>query len=90
MCTLPADLVRAEHAYTSSKVPWRMDADVIQEGENVTDETAATRRLFHYLSGGGLRNFGRTVLQEERDIRQRRFLKIAAAAGVSWLILFIF
>lgn len=87
--TLPGihtDLLREKHAYTRSSVPWRLDdcrdarADVPAPGRKVGF------RLFRYLSGGGMRSLGRTVEQEEVDRRQNRFLAVAGALGVAWLL----
>ena len=40
----------------------------------------------HYLSGGGMKMFGRTVLQEERSRRQTRFLVFASVLAVLWAV----
>ena len=74
--------------YTKSKAPWRLDADHEAECEP-SDGVKFGWRLFHYLSGGGLRDFGRTVKQEETDIRRRRFLVAMAVFAVVWLCLWI-
>ena len=42
-------------------------------------------RLVHYLAGGGMRAFGRTVRQEEVLMRRRRFFTVAAAIAALWL-----
>ena len=72
------EVVSAAHAYTRSKVPWTMDEDISVRG-----------RLTHYLSGGGMRTFGRTVRQEEVRRRRRRFCMEAAAFAVIWLVLLV-
>jgi len=74
-----AELRDDAHAYTRSKSPW-----ILQEHES------AYGRLIHYLSGGGMRTFGRTVGQEEARIRQRRFLIVSAVLFVLWLVLLVF
>ena len=47
------------------------------------------RKLFHYISGGGMRTFGRTVQQEELNARQNRFLVAAGVAAALWLALLL-
>lgn len=47
-------------------------------------------KLFHYISGGGMSTFGRTLRQEIRSRRQSRFLIVAAALVVVWLCLMVF
>lgn len=64
------------HGYTRSRVPWRID--IYRD------------RLTHYLSGGGMRTFGRTIRQEEVRLRQNRFLAGAGVVGVCWLLLWLF
>ena len=79
MCALPTSEARSAHAYTRSKSPWIL-----------TDGAERHGRLAHYLSGGGLRTFGRTVRQEEIRLRQRRFWFVAGALAALWLALWIF
>lgn len=50
------------------------------------DETSAYGKLVRYLSGGGMRTFGRTLRQEQVRRRQNRFLTVVAALGVVWLV----
>lgn len=47
-------------------------------------------KLIHYLSGGGMRVFGRTTGQEEAKIRQTRFLVVAGVLATVWLVLLVF
>ena len=42
-------------------------------------------RLIHYLAGGGMMAFGRTVRQEEVLMRRKRFLAGAAVVVAIWL-----
>ena len=87
MSRLTTSTVREAHAYTRSRTPWLLDSR-----EAAREETADSRsgwRLFHYLSGGGLRAFGRTVAQEEADARRERFLIRAAVLGAVWLYFWI-
>lgn len=73
------EIVGDAHAYTRSDVPWAMS----------TSRTAQDR-LANYISGGGMRIFGRTVRQEEVRRRQLRFLAVSAALVVLWLLLLVF
>jgi len=74
-----AELRDDAHAYTRSKSPWIL-------GEH----PSAYGRLIHYISGGGMRVFGRTVGQEEARIRQTRFLIVSAVLALVWLLLLVF
>lgn len=76
---LPTSVVRDEHPYTRSDTPW-----IIGESASVYG------KLIHYISGGGLSTFGRTVKQEEARSRRRRFLSVCAVLGVLWLALLVF
>ena len=66
------------HAYTRSDVPWS-----ITVGEDAHD------KMINYISGGGMRTFGRTIRQEEARRRQRTFLMVAAGLIGLW-VLFLF
>ena len=69
----------SRHSYTRSRTPWILD-----------DYRGVYGSLVHYLSGGGMRTFGRTVRQEEVRLRQRRFLHVAAALAALWLLFYVF
>lgn len=78
--------VTDRHAYTRSREPWRLETDAATSGVTAGDRRGGWR-LFRYLASGGMRTFGRSVSQDERDRRQRRFLITAAAVGVIWAAL---
>ena len=69
--------IDSRHAYTRSRTPWIL-----------SDYRDVYGKLLHYISGGGMRAFGRTVRQEESRRRQRRFLLFAAFLGVLWLLFY--
>ena len=73
------EIVGDAHAYTRSDVPWAI-------ATARTDQD----RLVNYISGGGMRIFGRTVQQEEVKRRQVRFLIVAGILAVAWFILLVF
>lgn len=75
MGKLVTSVLGAAHSYTRSKTPWRLEA--------------YPKKLFHYLSGGGLRSFGRTVAQEEAELKRVAFLVKAAVVAVIWFWLWI-
>ena len=75
MKSLTPSALESAHAYTRSKVPWI-----------ITVSETAYGRMINYLSGGGMRTFGRTVRQEEIRRRQRRFLAVAAGLAALWLV----
>jgi hypothetical protein len=88
MSSIHTSLVEVAHSYTRSKVPWRLDEYQDAHGETTTGKRFGWK-LFHYISGGGMRTFGRTVQQEELGVRQTRFLFVAAAVAVAWLVLWL-
>jgi len=84
MAALRTALVKRRHAYTSADIPWAMDVDVTGDGADVLRQ--GRWRLFHYLSGGGMRAFGRPSACELQRRRQTRFLWTAAALAVLWVV----
>ncbi len=88
MSSIHTTIVGDAHAYTRSKVPWRIDAYRDARGETSKGAIFGWK-LFHYISGGGMRTFGRTVQQEERSARQNRFLAVAGVAAALWLALLL-
>ena len=74
-----AEVVEDAHAYTRSDVPWAL-----------SNPRTPYERMISYISGGGMRVFGRTVRQEEIRRRQLRFLLAAAVLAVIWLLLLVF
>lgn len=89
MKRLPTSIVTDAHAYTRSETPWLMEDPAELSGETATGRKFGGK-LIRYLSGGGLRTFGRTVEQEERDLRQTRFLVGAGVLAAVWLIVLVF
>jgi len=67
------------HAYTRSKSPWIL-----------SEHKSACGKLIHYLSGGGMRAFGRTVRQEEIRRRHVGFWVVAAVLASFWLLFWVF
>ena len=72
-------LVDDAHAYTRSKTPWILD-----------ERCSIYGKLIHYLSGGGMSTFGRTVRQEEARMRQVRFLLAMAVFIALWFLFLVF
>ena len=79
MKSVKTKFVESAHAYTSSDVPWNMSV-----GET------AYAKMISYLSGGGMKTFGRTVRQEEVRLRQRRFLMVFAVLAALWFVFLVF
>ena len=73
------EIVGDAHAYTRSGVPWAM----------ATSRTPRDR-MRNFISGGGMRIFGRTVRQEEVKRKQLRFLTVVAVLAILWVLLLIF
>lgn len=67
------------HAYTRSRSPWILSEHISPYG-----------KLMHYLSGGGMRVFGRTVRQEEIRRRHVGFWIVVTAFVLLWVIFWIF
>ena len=78
MGKVPTEFVEDAHAYTRSDVPWAMSTARTERG-----------RLLNYISGGGMRTFGRTVRQEEVRRRQRGFLVVSAVIFAIWFLLLV-
>ena len=89
MSAIHTSIVGDAHAYTRSKVPWRLDTYRDAHGETSKGERFGWR-LFHYISGGGMQAFGRSVRQEETDLKRNRFLIGAGVFAFVWLMLWIF
>ena len=79
MRNVHTEIVGDAHAYTRSDVPWA-----------ISHPKTPHDRMIHYISGGGMRVFGRTVHQEEVRRKQVRFLFTAAVMTVVWLLLLVF
>ncbi|MBQ2630484.1 MAG: hypothetical protein IJG13_12485 [Kiritimatiellae bacterium] len=79
MSGIHTSVLRERHPYTRSESPW-----ILREHASVYG------KLIHYLAGGGMEAFGRTVKQEEVLRRQRRFLSVAGLLAVGWLALLVF
>ena len=79
MGRVSTEIVGDAHAYTRSDVPW-----------SISTAKSARSRLIDYISGGGMRTFGRTVRQEEVRRKQLRFLAVAAVLAAVWFFLLVF
>lgn len=76
---IPTSMVPDAHAYTRSKSPWI-----------IANSQSTCGRLIHYISGGGIRAFGRTVQQEEASHRQSVALSIIGIISVVWAVFLVF
>lgn len=85
MAALRTALVKRRHAYTSVAIPWSMDVEEFSKSGG-NDGCLRRLRLFRYLSGGGMRAFGRPSGRELLMRRQTRFLWVAGALAVCWII----
>jgi len=78
----------ARYAYRHAPVDWRMD--VCRETRAVNERGDVYNwQLFHYLAGGGIGAFGRTLKQDISSRRQNRFLAISGVLAALWAILWI-
>ena len=74
MSGLHTSTLRTAHDYTRAPSPW-----IIGEYKSIYG------KLIHYISGGGMSTFGRTVNQEMTRAKHRRFLIKAAIFAALWL-----
>ena len=88
MSGIHTTIVGDAHAYTRSRTPWLLDENREARGETTNGKKFGWK-LFHYIAGGGMRAFGRSVRQEEIDAKQNRFLVAAGVFGVVWLALLV-
>lgn len=88
MSAIRTSMIREPHAYTSAKVPWRLD-EYQQASATTSRGKKFGWRLFHYLSGGGMQAFGRTIQQEDASARQTRFLVVAGVLLAAWALVII-
>ena len=79
MSAIHTSVVTDAHAYTRSRCPWIME-----------EHRSVYGKLIHYLAGGGMVAFGRTVKQEEVRRRRMRFLVGASAVAAVWLFFLVF
>ncbi len=79
MKRLPTSVREDAHAYTRSKSPWILS----EYGTNCG-------KLIHYISGGGMRAFGRTIKQEEIRRRHTGFWCLTTILVVVWACFWIF
>ena len=79
MSGIHTSVVTAAHSYTRNDSPW-----ILGEYKSIYG------KLIHYLSGGGMTTFGRTVTQERVRRAHRRFLVWAAVLAVTWTFFYFF
>ncbi len=88
MSSVHTSLVERNHAWTGEDVPWLLDTeDDALLGTPGTDRVR--RRLFHYLSGGGLSACGFSSARALVSRRQARFLTFAGIFAALWIIFWI-
>lgn len=71
-------IVTDAHAYTRADVPWTLGEYSSKYG-----------KLIHYLSGGGMSTFGRTIAQERARRQHHRFYALTVIIGVLWLAFYL-
>jgi hypothetical protein len=89
MSSIHTNILGSIHSYTRSHTPWLLDENRSAFGQTSSGHKFGWR-LFHYIAGGGMRAFGRSVRQEEADYKRNRFLIGAGVFAVVWLLLWIF
>lgn len=85
MSPIRTTLVRKRHPWTGEDLPWNIDVEDSSVAALPADRRAGWR-LFHYLSGGGIRAFAGSAMREIVSRRQTRFLWCVAALSVLWLV----
>ena len=87
MAAVRTSLVRRRHAWTGEDLPWSIDVadDAVQA---LPADRRAGWRLFHYLSGGGIRTFPHYTSTARALVsrRQTRFLWTLSLLAVLWLV----
>lgn len=86
MSAIRTKLVTRNHAYTSEDVPWELDVVNDPQGTERALGRSPGWRMFHYLSGGGLRAFGRSSAAALVYRRQDRFWYFFGALVALWLV----
>ena len=85
MSAVHTTLVKSRHAWTAEDTPW--DIDVEDDSlQGLSAEHQASWRLFHYISGGGMRTFASNMIRSRVARRQTRLLWFASALGALWLV----
>ena len=77
MKSLTPSALESAHAYTRSKVPWI-----------ITVSETAYGKMINYLSGGGMRTFGRTIRQQKAARQHLRFWTLSAVLAALWLFFY--
>ncbi|MGN0855127.1 MAG: hypothetical protein ACI4R9_06375 [Kiritimatiellia bacterium] len=88
MSDIRTSFVEDAHAYTRSRLPWRLEINRMAHGQTTKGHVFGWK-LFHYIAGGGMKTFGRSVQQEEANARRNRFLTVAGVLGALWLWLLV-
>ena len=89
MSAIHTSIAGSLHSYTRSHTPWLFDENREAKGETSSGKKFGWR-LFHYIAGGGMRTFGRSVQQEEADAKRNRFLLWSGVFAVIWFLLLVF
>ena len=89
MSVIHTTILDSIHSYTRSHTPWVLDENRMAKGQTSYGFKFGWR-LFHYISGGGMQAFGRSVRQEEADFKRNRFLVWSGVFAVVWLVLWLF
>lgn len=88
MAAVRTSLVTKDHAWTGEDVPWNLDTDEMPD-PGAPESERVRRRLFRYLSGGGLSACGSSSALALACRRQGRFLAFAGFLAVLWIIFWI-
>ena len=75
MTLLTTSMVREVHRYTQDDSPWI----IVNRG------IGEKGRLVHYIAGGGMKSFGRTLAQDIARRKHRAFKIVAAVLALGWL-----
>lgn len=70
------------------KIPWQMEFDFPGK-RNGRPGDESTRRLFKYLTGGGIKHFTVTSEQMASAIRARRCVRVMLAIAALWMLFWL-
>jgi hypothetical protein len=77
-------------------VSWRLDVrddvrggELFGKGQSTFASSGRPRKLFHYISAGGMRQLRRTSADDLMDIRRRSFLMFLGAMAIFWIVFYL-
>jgi len=87
----------SDHRAERSAIGWRLDVREVEDDDRTqtfrkrggSGEAGGRRKLFHYISAGGLKQLRRTTADDIAERRQRSFLMFLGVMALVWLIFYV-